>query len=429
MSGINQMSRKIHVVGLSTEKESRFSRPAEQAIISADTIIGSNRQLDLVAAKLEPDLLAGKQQLPLPKLSELSGVITRSCESSEMAILASGDPHFFGIGHWLDQNCGYCELHFHPAVSSVQSVCNRLGLALQDCEVISLHGRDLCGLHRNLKRNRTLVVLTDQFSHPRALARACIDAGFADSAIHICEDLGTDCERYRQFVALELASEAAFECSALHVSVIQVRGPGGVLPEFPGIPDESYASDGAVGQGMFTKREVRLAILALMQPASGDLIWDVGAGCGGVSIELAHWNARVLVYAIEQNRDRFACLAANQVRFGVTDNLHLVQGRAPGALMDLPAPNKVFLGGNDGELNTILNASWSRLPERGVLVASAITHATEERLQEFALELGREHVESLKLLISKGEQQDTDIHYREKLPVTLFKFTRSQLLT
>ena len=65
------------------------------------------------------------------------------------------------------------------------------------------------------------------------------------------EDLGNESERYRQFEVAELVSVTDFECSDLQVSVIQTRGAGGVLPEFPGIDDRSFATDGASGQGMF----------------------------------------------------------------------------------------------------------------------------------------------------------------------------------
>jgi precorrin-6Y C5,15-methyltransferase (decarboxylating) len=413
---------RIHVVGLGVGAGMRLSRPAQEALREAHTIIGSPRQLKIARALGER---AEAQCIELPKLAELKSMID-ALPAGQIAILASGDPLYYGIGRWLTQHFEAEQLRFYPAVSSIQAVCNRLGLALQDCEVISLHGRELAGLRRVLKRNRDIIVLTDRHSHPRALAEACLDAGFDASRIHVGEDLGSASERYREFAAVDLAADADFECSALNVCVISTRGRGGVLPEFPGIDDRAFATDGASGQGMFTKREVRLAILALLQPGNDDVIWDIGAGCGGVATELSHWNERVTVYAIEQHPERLACLAENRQRFGCVANLHIVDGRAPQALEGLPNPNKVFIGGNDGELDAILAAAWRRLPEQGILVASSVTESTRAGLQRFALKLAATRVETLQVAVSLGGLDEAGIDYRARRPVTLFKFTRGE---
>ena len=187
------------------------------------------------------------------------------------------------------------------------------------------------------------------------------------------------------------------------------------------------------GKACFTKREVRLAILSLLQPGNDDVIWDVGAGCGGVASELSHWNERVSVYAIEQHPQRLACLAENRSRFGCLSNLHIVDGRAPQALDDLPPANKVFIGGNDGELGAIIANVWARLPSQGLLVASSVTESTQAQLQAFALTLPGQQVETLQLAVSRGIVGDTsidsNIDYRAKLPVTLFKFIKSEVIS
>jgi precorrin-6Y C5,15-methyltransferase (decarboxylating) len=130
------------------------------------------------------------------------------------------------------------------------------------------------------------------------------------------------------------------------------------------------------------------------------------------------------VYAIEQHPERLACLAENRQRFGCVSNLHIVDGRAPQALEDLPAANKVFIGGNDGELDAILERVWQHLPRQGLLVASAVTEPTRDRLQEFALSLAPAQIETMQVAISRGETGADGIEYRARLPVTLFKFTR-----
>ena len=420
MSGIEPMQRTIHVIGLSVAADARLSGPAAQALLASHSVIGSKRQLALASAMLSDSNAA---QLVLPKLAELKALID-GLPVGDICILASGDPLYFGIGRWLGQQFDPDYLHFYAAVSSIQAVCNRLGFAQQDCTVVSFHGRDLAGIKRVLKRNNRLIVLTDKRSDPISLAKACIEAGFDQSRMWVCEELGSEQERYRQFAVTQLVDDAAFHCAELHVSVIEVQGKGGVLPEFPGIPDYSFASDRGRGKGMFTKRETRLEIVTLLQPASGDLIWDIGAGCGGVATELSYWNDRVQLYAIEQHPERLACLHENQRRFGTVSNLHIVDGRAPEVLAQLPDANKVFIGGSDGELNEILNAVWQRLPEHGVLVASSVTEKSQEILTDFALAHRDAEPESLQISVGRGLFGENEINYQAKLPVTLFKLVK-----
>ena len=412
------MGAPVHVIGLGVANGARLSASAEQALAEASAVIGSPRQLELLDG-LGVQMSAERHELP--KLAELDALLDRLSDAP-LCVLASGDPLFYGIGRWLTRHTEPARLHFYPAVSSIQAMCHRVGLSLQDCRVVSLHGRPLSGLNRELKRNRDLVILTDRHSHPRALAEACVAANFGDSCIHVGEDLGGPDERLREFGAAALATLPELDCSALNVCVIRVRGPGGVLPEFPGIDDRAFASDGAPGEGMFTKREVRLAILALLQPGDGDVIWDIGAGCGGVASSLAHWNARVSVHAIEPHPERRACLEENRRRFGCEANLHIVDGRAPAVLDALPAANKVFIGGSDGELDAILAAAWPTLPDGGLLVASAVTADTNARLQAFAAQLDPAQVETLRVAVSRGEVSANGIDYHAKHPVTLYRF-------
>lgn len=410
----------IHVIGLGVSEPSELPADGLRALIDSDVVIGSPRQLELVKNHLARE--ANQLVIELPKLAELKDLIDRQGDS-KISLLASGDPLYYGIGRWLTQNFEADLLCFHPAISSIQVVCHRLGIALQDADVVSLHGRPLSNIRRRLKRNRTLIILTDENSLPPALAQECIDAGFAESFITVCEDLGYANEKIRQWKTADLL-EDNFSCSALHVSVIQVAGSGGLLPEFPGFADASFATDGEPGQGMISKREVRLAILSLMQPANDDVIWDIGAGCGSVSTELAYWNDRVTVFAIEQHQDRLRCLEANRQRFGLTDNLNIVQGRAPAALDDLPVANKVFIGGSEGELQNLLDRVWAMLPESGLLVASAVTDNTLKQLTEFSQRLKINQLESIQLVVSRGIFSESGMNYKAKHPVTLFKFIR-----
>jgi len=429
----------IHIIGLGVAENAELSNAAEQALCKSKVVIGSARQLETITpflCNLDTDPLL----IELPKLSALDPLI-KSHAGKNVSVLASGDPLFYGIGRWFSKNYPSERLCYHPAISSIQAACHALGLSLQDVEVLSLHGRPLEKIRTKLQRQKTLVILTDKNSSPQVLAEECVAAGFEQSTLCVCEKLGYETQQVREFKVAELVADtSSYEFDPLHITVIKTSGGGGVLPEFPGIPDGRYITEGEPGKGMITKREVRLAIVSLMQPGNDDVIWDVGAGCGGVAVELAYWNERVQVHAVEHNASRLACLEANRDRFGVVSNLHIVEGRAPQVLKALPPANKVFIGGSDGELENLLKKVWQQLPNNGVLVASAVTENTKQHLIAFAEFLYDEQedsqkcnqkdkrkiaeVETLQVAINKGSMLAGQLMYRPNLPVTLFKYVK-----
>jgi len=426
----------IHIIGLGVTEQAELNRPAKTALENSNWVVGSERQLQVIE-HLKP---ASTQPLVLPPLRELSKWLDRIKPSENVSILASGDPLFYGIGRWFSKNYSAEKLNFFPAVSSIQAACHALGVSLQDVDVLSLHGRPVAQIRKTLKPAQTLVVLSDKKSVPQVLAQECLNAGFERSIITVCETLGYPEQKISRFEVSRLSeSDQVFD--PLHLSVIEVKGKGLVLPSFPGIPNESFITDMANkseqghpekiqpknNSAMLTKREVRLAILSLIQANNADVIWDIGAGCGSVAVELAYWNKQVQVHAIEHHEARLACLEANRDRFGVVSQLNITAGSAPEKLSGLPDPTKVFIGGSGGALPQILALSWQKLPIGGVLVASAVTEATKQHLFQFMTtrESAQDvELETLQISISKGSKLAGQLLYRPSFPVTLFKFMK-----
>jgi precorrin-6Y C5,15-methyltransferase (decarboxylating) len=432
----------IHVIGLGAAEQAVLTANAMQALDRSQIIIGSLRQLDTVSTYLSSDLegdlgsdskfIVQPQLIELPKLSELK-VLLAEISDQQVSILASGDPLYFGIGRWLSKNMNTSELFFYPGVSSIQAACHKLGLSLQDCDAISLHGRPVETLRSLIRHNQTLVILTDKHSQPKRLAQECFELGYHSAKITVCEDLGYEKERVRSFSIETLLADnfnsPAFDFSELQVTVIET-GTSEMMPQFPGFNDELFITGKAAGKGMITKREVRLAVLSLLQPSRGDIAWDVGAGCGGVAVEWAYWNKAGQVHAIEHNDQRFDCLQQNSQRFGVVDNLIAVQGRAPAVLDSLPQANKIFIGGSDGEMSELLAFCWMQLPLNGVLVVSAVMENTKHQLLTFRDELlmvGSATIETSQIAISRGEELAGQLVYRPNLAVTLFRFQKNSI--
>ena len=435
----------IHIIGVTQSND--LVGAARQTVQQADVIIGSERQLDIVRPHLigNDNVEWEKKRQYLPKLAELKPLIdqlsSELCDEPSagkqpsIVVLASGDPLYYGIGRWFAKHYAPERLSFYPAISSIQMACHRLAIALQDVTVLSLHGRPLATLRTQLKNATKLLILTDKHSSPQALARECQETGFAQSTITVLENLSYPHERMRTFsVAQLLDTSAPLEFDPLHVSLLEterVSGDSIMLPEFPGIPDTAYITGAEAGKGMITKREVRLCILSLLQASNDDVIWDIGAGCGGVAIELAYWNNKTAVYAIESHAERLVHLSANQQRFGVVQNLHIISGQAPECLTNLPLPNKIFIGGTGGNMMAMLEAVWPLLPTGGRLVVSAVVESTQYALREFSQRLvasdpqGQIEIEVVEVAIKRGQFTGAGLDYTSKLPVEVFKFNKA----
>ena len=172
--------------------------------------------------------------------------------------------------------------------------------------------------------------------------------------------LGTPEEKLFRGSVKELAAGRFNSLSVLLVEAAEV------LPRrAPGLPDEAFER----GDVPMTKQEVRAAVLAKLAVRPEDILWDVGAGTGSVSVELALAAPRGRVYAVECRPEGCALIKANREKFR-TRNLVLVEGLAPDALSDLPAPDAVFIGGSKGSLAAIVDAALDKNPDARICVSA-----------------------------------------------------------
>ena len=332
-------------------------------------------------------------------------------------VLASGDALFFGVGKWLVQLVGGEHLVFHPNVSSIQHCFHRIGLPWQQAQTVSLHGRPTSSLRRYIANNRLLAIFTDAENTPGAIAGELQSQGFGESQIWVCEQIGSPGEKVTSWTASELL-DAAYQAHELNVCIAKLRGIQPALPSFPGIQDEYFFTGTKPGFGMISKREVRLAILSLMEPGNNEIAWDIGAGCGSVSVEWARWNDNGHIFAIEKDSERAAHIEHNSDRFGTRLNLTVVIGEAPGCCRDLPWPDSIFIGGSGG-LAPMLDYAWQKLKPGGKLVATAVTDASRNALKEF---MGnRENLEWMVITVEK----EIDANLHQFTPVTLAKCIKS----
>ncbi|MHB1855663.1 MAG: precorrin-6y C5,15-methyltransferase (decarboxylating) subunit CbiE [Acidimicrobiales bacterium] len=360
---------RIDVVGLHGGEP--WGHGAMTALADAQIVAGSARHLAQVRVRLGPGAEEVTLSGPLPAfLDELD---TLSREGRRVCLLASGDPGFFGIAHLAAARLGAARLRVHPAPSSVSLAFSRVAERWDDAVVVSAHGRPLDLAVSTALANPKVAVLTAPDQPPEALGRALRQNGIGPRRVVVASRLGE-------------ADERVVHCDVDGLAQGQFDGLSVVLLLSPERGDHQGAGlrwgrEEAAFQhraGMITKGEVRAVALGkLGLPATGTL-WDVGAGSGSVAVEAARISPALSVLAVERRADDAARIRANAAGLSVT----VVEGEAPAALVDLPDPDRVFVGG--GGLS-VLDAVLGRLRPGGTVVA---TWASLDRAAAAAERLG-----------------------------------------
>ena len=243
-------------------------------------------------------------------------------------------------------------------------------MAWDDAEILSLHGRSAEGFVARIRRSAKVAVLTDAENRPARLAARLIEHGEVGWTAWVCERLTGADERVRRFSLPAL--EAACDVDPLNVLLlVRADGEWRAPPAIPFLHEESFAKR-MPKNGLITKREVRLLSLASLSLAANAVVWDIGAGSGSVSIEAAMLAPRGRIYAIEVDPEGVAICRDNARTHG-TDNVCVIEGRAPEALAGLEAPDAVFVGGSKGSMDAIVAASLDALRPGGRLVVNAVT--------------------------------------------------------
>ncbi len=363
----------LTLVGVGEDGVEGLPPASRAAVAGAALVVGGARHLALVAPLLHADALPW----PHPMSDAYPAILSR--RGRPVAVLASGDPLWFGVGATLARLVPPAEMRCLPAPSSISLACARLGWSVQDTAVVSLCGRPLATLRPALQPAARLVVLSADADTPRAIAAALSAHGFPAATLHVMEALGGPRERIR---ATPAHAFALADLDPLNLVAVDV-GPGNAaaLPLAPGLPDALFEHDGQI-----TKSAVRAATLAALAPRRGERLWDVGCGSGSVAIEWLLRDPAMRATAIDARPERAARAARNAASLGVP-RLEIRLGAAPAALDGLPPPDAVFLGGG-ATAPGVIEAAWSALPPGGRLVANSVTTETDAVLLAARATLG-----------------------------------------
>ena len=358
--------QKITLIGMGASAAT-LTAEGWDALRRAERVAGARRLLDALPAEVTAE------RIPAVRPEEILPALEGACSA---AVLYSGDTGFYsGAPALLERLRGrQVQVELQPGLSSVQLLAARLGRPWQDWKLVSAHGRP-CDPVAAVCGGKPAFFLTGVGeSGPAALCQKLTDAGLGRLSVAVGEDLG-------------LASQKIFSGSAAQAAVAQF-GPLAVLlaePAFrlpartPGWPDDTFVR--AEGVPM-TKQAIRAQVLAQLALCPGETVWDVGAGTGSVSLEMAYANGGAPVWAVERLPAACAVLEENRRRLGGW-NIRVTAGTAPEALQGLPAPDAVLIGGTRGRLEPILDAILAANPAARVCLTAIALETLAAALAAF----------------------------------------------
>jgi precorrin-6B C5,15-methyltransferase / cobalt-precorrin-6B C5,C15-methyltransferase len=400
------MIRWLSVVGIGEDGLAGLSPATRTLIETAEFVVGGERHLAMIP-------VGQAEQIPWAQpIAETLKFIAK-LRGRRVAVLASGDPLWYGVGVLLARHFNTDEITVLPQPSAFSLAAARLGWALADCGCLSLHGRPLDSLRLHLAPGRRLLLLSSDGETPRAVASLLAGSGWGRSRLTVFAHLGGDREGCESATAAKWGERRTADLNTIALEC--EAGPDArPLSRLAGLPDDVFEHD-----GQLTKREVRAVTLAALAPLPGETLWDIGAGCGSIAIEWLRANDAGSAVAVERDRGRAAILARNAANLGVP-GLQVVVGRAPEVLPDGSPPDAIFAGGGVGD-PALLPALWTRLRPGGRLVANAVSTEGERALLDWQAEHGGALI---RIAVSRTEPLGAHRAWRPLLPVTQLSVTK-----
>lgn len=352
-------------------------------IHECEVLVGGERHLQFF-----PEF-TGEKKVIKGGLSALTADLQQ--ETRNTVILVSGDPLFYGLGGVLARKL---PLEIYPYTSSVQLAFSKMQESWQDAYIVSLHGRSIKGFAQRIDGRKKIAILTDEKNTPQAIAKYLKKFGMTEYDTFVAENLQGDEERC-QFLTLDEMEQSSF----FPLNVVILKQREAVERASLGIPDDKFVQR-KPDKGLITKREIRTLCIQELELKENSIVWDIGTCTGSVAIEAAKIAREGAVYAIEKNEGDLENCLENQLKHRT--DFTAVLGKAPEKLDEFPDPHAIFIGGNGGNMELLLQTCHSRLKPNGRLVMNIATIENLAEAMQHLKNLGCE-VSVLQAQISKSK--------------------------
>ncbi|UMY18855.1 precorrin-6y C5,15-methyltransferase (decarboxylating) subunit CbiE [Methylobacterium organophilum] len=397
----------LTIVGIGEDGRAGLSPAAAAALDAAEIVWGGRRHLALAAP-----FSAEARAWPSPIAQAYPEILAR--RGRPTCLLATGDPFHYGIGAEIARLVPAAEIRAFPQPSAFSLAAARLGWPLAETACLTLHGRALTRIVPHLQPGARLLVLSWDGSTPAAVAALLVARGLGASRLTVLEAMNGPAERVLSAPAEGFGQPEVAALNTLAVEVVAGAGAR-ILSLSPGLDDDWFEND-----GQLTKAEIRAVTLAALRPRAGQRLWDVGAGAGSVSIEWCLRHPANMALAIEARPERAARIARNADALGVGERVRIVEGPAPDALIGLPGPEAVFVGGGVS-VPGLLDACAAALPVGGRFVANAVTLEGEAALLAAFAERGGD---LRRLSVARAAPVGGLQAWRAAMPVTQWAWTK-----
>lgn len=403
-----KLNKKVTLVGIGMGDSSQLTLEAVDACENADVIIGAERMLSSVQTYCSNTFNAYLSD-------EIMEFIKSHEEYSNIVVALSGDVGFYSAAKKLIEaveNEGY-ELKLICGISSVVYLCSKLKTSWEDVHLLSVHGRD-ANIVASVKTNKKTFALLSGSDSVRNVCRSLIEAGLESVTLHVGENLSYENEKITSGHPADLKDS---DFGKLCVVLIVNKEADSTNPL--SIPDENFIR----GTAPMTKSEVRTLAVAKLKLKPDSVIYDIGAGTGSVSIEMALISPDGMVYAIEKESEAAELIRQNKVKFG-TANIEVIHGTAPEALQELPAPTHAFIGGSSGNLNEIVQLLLSKNKDIRVVITAVTLETVSEALSCIA-NFGFKCRDIVQLSVSKSREVGSYNLMTAQNPVYIFTLSEA----
>lgn len=384
------MSQKlrVNIVGIGPGNPDLLTGEARQAIAASNILLGDKRMLSAFAD-------SSKTVYDTIKTSAIAEVAAKADPAKDvLAVLVSGDVGFFSLAKTISGKLPDCECVRYCGISSLVYFASKLQLSWDDAKIVSMHGRDQ-NLVAAVAQNKKVFSLTGGEHSPQALCKQLCEHGLGQVLVYVGENLSYPEEKITQGTAEEIS---ALSFPSLSVMMFLNDEANCFEPTVHGLADDLFMRS----KVPMTKQEVRSVSMSKLMPKATDVIYDIGAGTGSCSVELALIAKQGKVWAFERNPVAVELLGKNKELFGLT-NLDVIAGEALENIKTMPAPDCVFVGGSGGDLCEMLDVIYAKNSKCRIVI-NAITVETLAQVAAYYKEHPDYSLEIVNVFVARSKK-------------------------
>lgn len=352
---LSKRSRKIILSGIGMGSTDGMTREAYHAFEEAEVIFGAERMLENLPGK--------GIKVPYYRADDIISYLIEHPQYTKVAAAFSGDSGFYSGAQSMkkaleeanEKGILKSETTILPGISSVSALAARLGVSWNDAVLASIHGRR-ANVVNLVRKNTKVFLLLSGKNDFEMLVNKFREAGINHVKISAGYRLSYPDEKLFTFYLDEFETKLFDLPEGVYTCLIENEDCEEQILT-PGIDDEIFSRT----KVPMTKNEVRVLSISRLELTKNAVVYDVGSGTGSVSIECARLSPDIFVFAIEQKEEAANLTKENAVRLGLSDQIVVINKKAPEGFEELPTPTHVFIGGSSGALSDILSAIQKKL--------------------------------------------------------------------